>query len=270
MPELPDLEAIKSVLNSKIAGVKIERVEVMQPLVIRQPIPEEFISILTGNAITQVERRGKYLLFTLESKHVMAIHLMLTGKLQYCMVKENRKPRTCFIIHFEDGKQLRYFDSKLMGKIYLVEKGHLSLIPLWKEMGPDALDSELTLEVFKDQIRRHSGQIKNILLNSAFITGIGNAYADEILFKAGVYPFWPRSSLSEEEIEAIYHAMRSVIEEAVKTVSQRMGDDISMEIRDFLEVHRKGGKPCPVCGSQISQVQANRRITSFCRNCQKG
>ncbi|NQT74518.1 MAG: Fpg/Nei family DNA glycosylase [Chloroflexi bacterium] len=269
MPELPDLEAIKAVLNSKIAGVKIVRVEMMQPLVIRQPDLKEFEAVCTGNRFIDVNRRGKFLLFNLESKHILAMHFMLTGRLQYCGTRENRKPKTCFIFHLEDGKQLRYFDSKLMGKIYLVEKGRFYTIPRWNEMGPDALDDDMTLDVFRSRIKPYSGQIKNVLLNDTFLTGIGNAYADEILFEAGIYPFWPGTSLSHEEVGALYNAMRSVLIKAVDTVSNRMRDDITTEVRDFLKVHRRGGKPCPACGGPISQVQANRRITSFCRNCQK-
>lgn len=269
MPELPDLEAIKTVLNSKIAGVRIDRVETIQSLVIRQPYLKEFESVIAANRFIEINRRGKFLLFNLESKHTLAIHFMLTGRLQYCSAKENLKPKTCFIFHLEDGKQLRYYDRKLMGKIYLVEKGRLSQIPHWNEMGPDALDDHVTLDVFHSRIKPYSGQIKNVLLNDSFLTGIGNAYADEILFEAGIYPFWPITSLSDEEVRALYNAIRSVLMEAVGTVADRMQDDITTEVRDFLKVHRRGGKPCPVCGGPISQVQANRRITSYCRNCQK-
>lgn len=268
MPELPDLEAIKTFLNPRLAGVRIEQVEVLQSLVIRQPSVTAFIPILTGNTFGKIERQGKFLLFTFESKHILAIHLMLVGRLQYCEPKERRKPRTCLILNLANGKQLRYLDSKLMGKIYLVGKGRLSSIPRWNELGPDALDEEVTLEVFRKRLKQHGGQIKNILVNDRFLAGIGNAYADEILFEARVYPFWARASLSAEEIDSLYHALRSVLKEATQTIAGRIGDDISVEIRDFLKVHRQGGKPCPRCGSEISQVEADRRITSFCRNCQ--
>jgi formamidopyrimidine-DNA glycosylase len=269
MPELPDLEAIKTILTSKIAGVKIERVEITKPLVIRQPELTEFESILTDNTIIAINRRGKFLLFNMKSKHILAMHFMLTGGLQYCEPRENRKPKTCFTFHLENGNHLRYFDSKMMGKIYLVGKGRLSDIPRWKEMAPDALDDEMTLEAFKQRLKRHSGQVKNILTNDTFLAGIGNAYADEILFEAKIYPFWPCTSISDEEIGNLFNAMHSVLVDAAETVENLMKDDISVKHRDFLKIHRKGGKPCPVCGTQITQVQANRRITSYCRNCQK-
>lgn len=268
MPELPDLEAIRSTLNVRIAGVRIDSVEILQPIIIRQPSLSEFRSTLTGNTFLSLTKRGKFLLFTLKSAHILAIHLMLSGKLQYCDPSERRKPRTCLIFGLGNGKQLRYFDSKLMGKMYLVEKGKLDMIPRWNQMGPDALDNEVTLEVFQKRIQRHSGQIKNILLNDTFLAGIGNAYADEILFAAGIYPYCLRKSLSVSEIEMLYRAMRSVLEESIHIVSERMGEDVSLEIRDFLQVHRKGGEPCPQCGSPISEIKANHRITNFCRNCQ--
>jgi formamidopyrimidine-DNA glycosylase len=269
MPELPDLEAIKGFLQPRLDGARIEQVEVMQPVVIRQPSVTEFISVLTGNSFRKIERRAKFLVFTFEIGHILAIHLMLVGRFQYCQPKERLKARTCLVFHLAGGKQLRYFDPKLMGKVYLVGKGKLASIPHWNEMGPDALDEEVTLEVFQERIKRHSGQIKNILVNDTFLTGIGNAYADEILFEARIYPYWPRASLSPEEIEALYRAMRSVLKEAIGMIAKRMGDDISLEIRDFLKVHRKGGELCPCCGSAISQIEANRRVTSFCRNCQE-
>ena len=269
MPELPDLEAIKGILQPRLADAGIEGVEIMQPLVIRQPSVNEFISALTGNVFRKVDRRGKFLLFTLESEHILAINLMLSGRLQYCTPGERRKARTCFIFNLEGERQLRYFDRKLMGKVYLVEKGNLSLIPRWGEMGPEPLDEEVPLDVFHKRLKRHSGQIKNILLNDTFLAGIGNAYADEILFAAGIYPYRLRTSLSIEEIKSLYQAMHSVLKEATGKVAEQMGEDVSVEARDFLKVHGKGGGRCPQCGGVISEIQANRRLTNFCRSCQK-
>jgi len=268
MPELPDLEAIKDFLQPRLVGAGIERLEVLQATVIRQPAISEFTSILSGDTFEHIDRRGKFLLFTFKSGHTLGIHLMLAGRLQYCEPKEPRRARTCLVFHLSGGRQLRYFDPKLMGKVYLVGKGKLSAIPRWNEMGPDALDDGLTLEVFRRRIKKYSGQVKNVLTKDTFVTGIGNAYADEILFEAGIYPFWPRASLSDVEIERLYNAMRAVLRNAITIVAERMGDDISVEIRDFLKIHRRGGKPCPRCGAEISQIEANRRITSFCRTCQ--
>ncbi len=269
MPELPDLEAIRNILNPKIANVKIERVEILQSNVIRHPAPDEFIQILIGNSISEIARRGKYLLFKMDSGHILTLHLMLAGGLQFCDSKTNRKSRTCFVLYMEDGRQLRCFSGKPLCIAYLVKSNEISSVPRWKEMGPDALDESLDLVVFRQKLKYHSGQIKDVLVNSDFLTGIGNAYADEILFQAGIYPFWPCTSLSDDETEAVYNAMKLVLRQAIEKVTNRMGEDTSVIIRDFLKVHRMGGKPCPSCGAEISQVQQNRKITSFCRSCQK-
>ncbi|MFA4835212.1 MAG: DNA-formamidopyrimidine glycosylase family protein [Dehalococcoidia bacterium] len=104
-------------MQPKFAGVGIERVEVLQPLVIRQPSASEFISIITGNVFRKIERRAKFRPFTFESGYILAMHLMLVGRLQYCEPQERLKARTCLVFHLTGGKQLRYFDSKLMGKV---------------------------------------------------------------------------------------------------------------------------------------------------------
>jgi len=105
-------------------------------------------------------------------------------------------------------------------------------------------------------------------VNNTFLASIGNAYADEILFAARIYPYRRRSTLKPEEVDALYGAMHSVLERASAAVAGRMGDDIHVKIRDFLQVHGKGGEPCPQCGNTISQITANQRLTNFCRRCQ--
>ncbi len=269
MPEIPDLDNIQSFLDRELPGVGVASVESKQPLVIRMPTLDEFVGTLQGNSFANVGHRGKFLLFDLKSGHTLAINPMLTGRLQYCDPRSKRPAKTCFVLSLENGMELRYFDNKLMGKVYLVPDSQLGLIPRFMEMGPDALDPEVTPEVFAKRLRRHPGQIKNILVNDTFLAGIGNAYADEILFDAGIYPYRRRTTLSRTEIENLYQSIHSVLEEATAVVGQRMGGRIELKIRDFLKVHGKGQEPCPVCGGHISQVQANQRLTNFCRHCQK-
>jgi formamidopyrimidine-DNA glycosylase len=124
--------------------------------------------------------------------------------------------------------------------------------------------------VFRERLRRHPGEIKGILANPRFVAGIGNAYADEICWRAGIYPFRRRPTLDEQEVERLYEAMRSVLAEAVETLRVRVGEDIDTEVRDFLAVHGKAGQACPRCGSTISEVKRERRATHFCRACQPG
>ena len=266
MPEIPDLEAIRGFLNERIVGVPIERAEVLIPVVFRVP-KDDFIRTLTGNSFAQIRRHGKFLLFPLADGHLMVINAMLTGRFQYVPADQKRRGKTCMAIGFNNGQELRYWDQRLMGKIYLIELDKLLHVPQFADMGPDAL--EISREEFKERIRKFTGQIKNILVNHRFVAGIGNAYADEILFAARIHPYRKRTSLGPEDIDRLYDSIGKVFAWATPIVAELMRDELSYEEwRDFLKIHRKGGEPCPVCGARVSEITAGQRITNFCRNCQ--
>ncbi len=268
MPEVPDLEAIRGFFNRSAVGATVERVEINIPVVIRVP-REEFIRLLTGDTLGEVHRHGKFLLFTLASGRLLVINAMLTGRFAYVQPSVRKRARTCFIFEMSDGCQLRYADQRLMGRVYLTTPEELHTLPQFGEMGPDVLSPDLTEEVFRERIRRYTGQIKSILVNHKFVAGIGNAYSDEILWEAGIHPYRKRTQLSDEEIGRLYHAMHAVIAWATEIVAEKMRETLDYsEWRDHLRVHRRGGEPCPRCGNTISEVTAGQRVTSFCRHCQ--
>ena len=130
------------------------------------------------------------------------------------------------------------------------------------------MDPELTLQEFKRRFKKRRGQIKNVVRNQSFVKGIGNAYADEILLFAGVLPFRRRATLSEAEVESLYHSMRKVLKKYLELVSQRELSELGSEKRTFLMIHGKGGGVCPLCGGRISEVTANRFKTNYCQTCQ--
>jgi formamidopyrimidine-DNA glycosylase len=150
----------------------------------------------------------------------------------------------------------------------------LETIPGWTETGPEPFD--LRLDEFRHRLKPHRGEIKGVLTRGKAVAGIGNAYADEICFAAQIHPYRKRTTLSEEEIARLYEAMQSVLTDAIATLRERIGTGTGKsfafpgEIRDFLAVHGKGGDPCPVCGSVISEIKARHRLTNFCRTCQPG
>ena len=224
---------------------------------------------MTGDTLGEVHRYGKFLLFSLGSGRVMVINAMLTGRFALVDPKTKKHARTCFIFGLEDGKELRYADQRFMGRVYLVHPDELKSIPQFAEMGPDVLSPDLTEEVYRERLKRHNGQIKGILVNHKFVAGIGNAYSDEVLWEARIHPYRKRPSLTDEEQSALYHATRSVLEWASEIVAEKMTDSLDYaEWRDHLRVHRRGGEPCPRCGSTISEITAGQRITSFSRTCQ--
>jgi formamidopyrimidine-DNA glycosylase len=268
MPEIPDLEAIRGFLNTRLPGVAIERAELLIPVVFRVP-KDEFVRTLEGNTMGETRRRGKFLLFELRSGHLLVINAMLTGRFQYLRPQEKRRARTCLVLGLTNGWELRYHDERLMGKVYLVPEDRLQDVPQFAEMGPDAL--EVTGDEFAQRIRKFTGMIKNILVNLRFVAGIGNAYADEILFAAKLHPYRKRTSLKDEDVQRLYQAIHKVFAWATPIVAAQMKEELNYEERrGFLKVHRRGGEPCPVCGTRISEITAGQRITSFCRNCQPG
>jgi formamidopyrimidine-DNA glycosylase len=268
MPELPDLEIIKEFLEKNASGDVIEKIEVIDPLVLRCS-REDLVGHTKGKSCAAFRRRGKFLIFDLPDDGHLIFHLMLAGRFQYSPATEKGRAGLCLSLEFTSGRQLRYYDRKRMGRIYLVSGPDFSAVPQFAEQGPEAIDSEMDLEEFHRRLRRHPGMIKNILTNQRFLAGIGNAYADEILFCAGILPFRRRSSLSAEEVNRLYRAVRSVLSGAIEELRKRVGASIHREIRDFMKVHGKGGQLCSACGGRISEVAPNRRRTNFCRGCQR-
>jgi formamidopyrimidine-DNA glycosylase len=158
-----------------------------------------------------------------------------------------------------------------MGKVYLLPAGVDRVVPGMAdgEQGPDADDPSLDLDQWRTRIRRHPGELKNLLRNQAFVAGIGNAYSDEVLHAAALLPFRKRSTLAAEEIDGLYAAMRSTLGTAIDVLRARVPPTFETQVRDFLAVHMKGGQACPRCGTRISEVKAGGFVTSYCRGCQR-
>lgn len=268
MPEVPDLEAIRDFFNRRIVGQTVAKVDVLIPIVLRVP-RDAFVRQMLGDTLGEVHRYGKFLLFSLASGRIMVINPMLTGRFSYVEPKVKRHARTAMMLTTENGQELRYADQRVMGRIYLTTPEELNTVPQFADMGPDVLDPALTLEVYKERLRKRGGQIKGILVNAKFVAGVGNAYADEILWEARIHPYRKRTMISDEEQTALYNATHSVLQWAGEVVAEKMTESLDYsEWRDHLRVHRRGGQPCPRCGTTISEITAGQRITSFCRQCQ--
>jgi formamidopyrimidine-DNA glycosylase len=280
MPEIPELEAIRGFFNRRIPGKEITSAVVRIPVVVRTPA-QELRETLPLDRFGPVERHGKVLLFTLASGRVLAVNPMLTGRIQYVEPGHKLAAKTCIVLGVaddgaaggEDGRELRYLDERVMGKVYLVDREALPSLPGWAGNGPDLLDPALTERAWLERLRRYRGGIKNILVNAQFVQGIGNAYADEILWEARINPYTPKTKLREDDLRRLRQAALDVMAWATPLVAERMVHDDTLdyeERRDFLRVHRRGGEPCPRCGSRITEITAGQRITDFCRTCQPG
>jgi len=268
MPELPDLEIIREYLAARVVGRAIRDVKVRRPIIVRDLVGGDVEADLVGRRFVGAGRRGKFLLLSLDDGTTVAINPMLAGRIRHGPPLGRNRVRDALVLTLDDGSELRYHDARDMGKVYIARD--LEQVPDYADLGPEADDPALTREVFRERLRRHRGEIKGVLVNQRCLAGIGNAYADEILWRAGIYPFRRRPDLDKAEIDRLYDAMRAVLAEAIATLRERVGEAIDVEVRDFLAVHGRPGQPCPRCGTAISEVKRQRRATHFCRTCQPG
>lgn len=266
MPELPELEVIKEFLQEELVGQGIDYFEILKPLVFRNLTPQDPQSSLRRKTFIQVQRRGKFLILTLDSRANLVINPMLSGRLHWSPPGDKRVADTFLVFGLSGGRELRYVDPKTMGKVYLTL--NLSLVPGFALQGPEALS--VSREEFRNRLKQHRGEIKGILTDQFFIAGIGNAYADEILHHARIYPFLRRPRLSPAEIDLLYDSIRTVLGVVISRVRAQMGEEIHLKFREELKVHGKKGEPCPRCGTPISEVKVQNRTTNFCRHCQPG
>ena len=291
MPELPDLAVVSDALHAALSGRSIVRAEAPAPLAVRGTPAE--LAALMGQRLRDVHRRGKFILFELERDRI-AINAMLTGRFQLAAPVDKKPPNTAVILGFgpRNGPprnaarwtsgaawlpandalaEVRYRDPSQMGKVYLLPAGVSRPVAGLedRDQGPDADSPELTLDVWRERIRRHPGELKSLLRNQAFVAGIGNAYSDEILHAAKLSPFRKRASLAPEEVAALYAATRSTLSNAIEVLRNRVPPTFERQVRDFLAVHLKRGEPCPRCGTRISEVSSRSEATSWCRGCQR-
>ena len=294
MPELPDLTVVAEALDAALRGRQIRLAEAPGPLAVRGTPTE--LAALVGQRVTSIRRRGKFLMLDLDRDHVV-VNPMLTGRFQLVADPGTRQPgKTAMILGFgaqtdvpgarpaiarwtrgaawlpdaSATPEIRYRDPTQMGKVYLLPTGIHRAVPGLgvDEIGPDIDDPALTVEIWRERIRRHPGDLKNLLRNQAFVAGIGNAYSDEILHAARLLPFRKRSTLAPEEVDALHAAARSTVADAIEVLRRRVPPTFETQVRDFLAVHMKGGQACPRCGTRITEVKAGGFVTSYCRGCQ--
>jgi formamidopyrimidine-DNA glycosylase len=269
VPELPDLTVVAEELSRRATGRTVREASAPTPILMRAT-PDQ-LGALRGTTLGAATRRGKFLLLPFErdgrTEQQLAANPMLAGRFWLLDHADKVRARTGLRLRLVDGGELRYVDREMLGKLYLVAPDGLDAIPGWAEMGPDADDPALTLEAFRQRIKRHPGELKPLLRNPRFVAGIGNAYSDEILWEARLAPFRRRSTLRPEEIDRLYESMRAVLTGATERLRTLVPPNIETQHREFLQVHLRGGEPCPRCGKPLRQI-GGREATTFCRTCQ--
>ncbi len=272
MPELPEVETICLTLKPKLIGRTIISGEVLLPKMLQNIIVEEFLQQISSKKVVDLSRRGKYLKIHLSEKLIIAFHLRMTGQLIVESAEKEAGKATYLKIRLDDGNELRFLDQRKFGRVFLFPETDYPVN--LKKLGPEPLGSEFSMATFKKQIANKKIAIKKVLLDQEIIAGIGNIYADESLFLAGIHPARLVDSLTEDELEKLYHAIRKVLNEGIQyrgTTKRdyRDGDGKAGSYQEQLRVYGRKGLQCPQCQNMIVKMNFAGRGTHFCPICQK-
>lgn len=274
MPELPEVETIRRSLEPNLVDKKIIKVQVNMAKLIKEPSDiETFIDNLEGSRFRKVRRRGKYLLFYLDRPYVLVIHLRMTGQLLLLKTTDIIEKHTHLIFNLDNGVDLRFHDVRQFGLIYLVPEDKLNLINGIRTMGPEPLDEDFTLRCFLDSIKGKKQRAKAFLLDQRCVAGIGNIYADEILFKAGIHPEEGINNLSPDKLEALWSAIKDRLKAGVESRGTSIKDYVDGfgskgSFQKQLKVYGKAGEPCVQCKNKLVGAKIAGRSTVFCPHCQ--
>jgi len=273
MPELPDLVYIEKKLRPVVLHEEILEVAVWEPIVLRMGVPGSFSDVLRRKEIRGLCRHGPFLVFALPPLE-MIVHFMLAGffRIDAKEAGGTHSPRRlsrehCFSVQLGSGGILHYFDSRKMGKIYVVEAGATEGIPGYDTQGVDLLSAEFTLQLFRERIRGRRHQVRVFLMEQSVLSAVGNAYADEILFTAGIHPKTRCDQLSEQQVGRLYRSVVSVLRWGIDKVEEA-DRGIDAKMRDHLKVRNRRGDPCSVCGTTIRRTGVLGYDSFFCPKCQ--
>jgi len=274
MPELPEVETVVRVLRPMLVGRTIQTASFPRPTRSMTNLPHEAMaSRIVGQSVQAVERRAKYLLFRLD-RDTLIVHLKMTGHLYVVPVGEMNPFDRWLRVHFplDDGRELRFSDSRRFGRVYLCGDP-AEVLP---DLGPEPLEDSFTAAAFQARLNGRSGVLKALLLDQSFIAGVGNIYADEALHQARLHPLRKADSLSTKESTALHSAIRAVLNAGIAHNGATIGwyrdpQGAAGEMQNHFKVYRARGNehlPCPDCGTPITTIRVGGRGTHFCPTCQ--
>jgi formamidopyrimidine-DNA glycosylase len=298
MPELPDLVHVEEVLNGALAGKTITDARTGDPTVLRLMVRDPFPAVLVGRHLKGVARRGHFLRFDLGADLAIVINAMLVGRyklLPPLPTAERKKDPSALGLALtfdqtgtlggfleppattalgkaqlrqrEGALELQYLDEKRMGKVYVTRPEDEGSIPVYGQLGVELLSPAFTREAFDKIFAKRRDQVRPFLMDKRALASIGNAYADEILFAAGIHPKTFCRKLEPAAVDALYGAIGRVLSEAIAEIRRR-NEPPEVKVRDFLKVRGRDGKPCYVCGTTIRAVRVGDGDACFCPTCQ--
>lgn len=263
MPELPEVETIARKLKPDLIGKKILSANLRWPRTLAYPTPRKFKQQIQRQEILDVTRRAKYFILQLTDFHLL-IHLRMSGDLSVRDSTIRPELHDRLILKLSDGKSLVFNDTRKFGRVWLTQKPEDVL----GKLGPEPLGDEFTVQWLHAALHNKRRQLKPLLLDQAFLAGLGNIYADEALHFAKLHPLLLSDSLTESEAQALHEAIHHVLNEGIS----RNGASFDWVYRggEFtFRVYGRADKECPVCGTKIKRILVGQRSTHYCPNCQK-
>lgn len=270
MPELPEMETYRTLLNERIAGKKIHTTKVTREKTINVPV-DSFKARVEGRKLAHIDRLAKMLLFRLDSGDTLVLHLMLGGSMFYGAPEETPDRTAQVELAFENGRGL-YFHGLRLGYLHIYDRTELEA--KFAKFGPDPLDPRFGANEFVERLRKSRGKLKFALTNQNILAGIGNCYADEMCFTAAIHPLRKLTDVSGTELHKLFAAMHSTLAEAIRYGGYMEtplfeGDALTGGYNDRCKVYDRGGEPCFRCGTPITKTESNGRKVFFCEQCQR-
>ena len=273
MPELPEVETVKESLKLKLICKKISNVNILWDNIIAYPSKEEFIKEIRNKTIVDIKRRGKFLVFDLDEYYLLS-HLRMEGKYFFKNHSDEISKHEHVIFDLGNDEELRYMDTRKFGKMYLLKKDEIDNVGPLKDLGLEPWDDNLTSYYLLGKYKNKKLPIKSVLLDQSIIVGIGNIYADEILFLSRINPLKKCNLLDKKECDDIVRYTREVLEKAIKMGGSTIRTYSSVDgvhglFQNELLVHSKDEDNCPVCNEKIEKIRVGGRGTYYCPRCQK-
>lgn len=273
MPEMPEVEIIRRGLRDKLLGRQVTNMEVFLPRLIKWPDPVIFQAMFIGRKISDLSRRGKYLLLQFDNQNEIVVHLRMTGRLFYVNAGAGRDAYARIVFHLDNGGLLVYADTRTLGTLHGLKPGERWRITGLAEMGPEPLSEPFTALYLTEVLAKTKGRIKSILLNQKYIGGLGNIYADECLYLAGIHPEKAGGALVADDIQRLYSAINEVIAAGINDGGTtfrdyRDGEGKKGGHQEHLFVYGRNGLPCRRCKTVIKKIVVGGRGTHFCPRCQ--
>lgn len=269
MPEMPELEILREGLSARVVGRPIRRVVVQQASAVKTFYPP--LDSMVNHWFTDVVRRGKFLIFPLDSGDSFVVHLMRSGWLTARPHVSEPSPLDALSVTFQDGTELVLVErgSKRRACVYLVKE--LASVPFLSGTGLEPFDEGFTAERLFEFLQTERMQLKSFLIDQRFVAGLGNAYTDEILFDCGLSPFKITTTLTFEETQHLQSSIRRVLQRNIERLRQQVGERIlQMDEEELERLHELPRDRCPRCGASLAEIRYSDRSTHYCPECQSG